>query len=201
MTEHKLLDAKDSFAALRKDAEVRLNAVTNEIKALGCALISELSNPFFERHPNVHGIRWHQLNPRHGEDRSFRVSAPQLEIIQQDSREREGHQDLLRNKQYFLEEIERAKAFMDVKEVVAGHQRLYRMYTQKDLDRFEDEIASIDAVIAHVGGIEAYERIVADFKDLSIAIRRIDQFDLKLIFGNPALVFVTRSGTEVRDHY
>lgn len=199
MTELNFSEATERFTAIRKDAEKRLNAVRAEISAAGREVVSAVSKAFFDRHQNVHGFRWTQYTPywMDGEECEFSVNAPDLEITRQTSRHSDGQQDLIRRKAYYLGEIEKAKAFIEAGEAVAGHQRRVRTYSQKDIERAEAEIASIDAIITQAGGLERYEAIVADFKMVARFIMSLKDSDLELIFGDHVEVLVTRSGTEV----
>jgi hypothetical protein len=202
MTEFTVSATAARFSEIRKEAEVRLEAVRADIRNAGRAAIAEASASFFERNPGVHGFRWTQYTPywMDGEECSFSANEPELDITPQERRLSEGQQGLVKLKTYYLGEIEKARAFMQGGEAVAGRQARMRNYSQKDIDRAEAEIAKVDAVIEKAGGLEAYTRITDDFAVISRFIRSIKDSDLELIFGDHVQVFVTRDGVEVEQY-
>jgi hypothetical protein len=201
MTDFTVSGTASRFSDIRKEAEVRLEAVRAEIRNAGRSAIAEASASFFERNPGVHGFRWTQYTPywMDGEECVFSANEPDLDITPQERRLSDGQQGLARRKTHYLGEIEKAHAFMQGREAVVGHQRR-RTYSQQDIDRAEAEIARIDALIEQVGGDETYARIVDDFTVISRFIQSIRSSDLELIFGDHVQVFVTKDGVQVEKY-
>ncbi len=202
MTEFTVSATAARFSEIRKEAEVRLEAVRAEIRNAGRAALAEASAAFFERNPGVHGFRWTQYTPywMDGEECTFSANDPELEITPQNGRNPEGQQGLVKLKTYYLGEIEKARAFIQGGDTIAGHQARMRNYSQRDIDRAEAEVAKADAVIEKVGGLEAYSRIVDDFLVISRFIQSIKNSDLELVFGDHVQVFVTKDGVEVEKY-
>jgi hypothetical protein len=202
MTDFTVSGTASRFSDIRKEAEVRLEAVRAEIRNAGRSAIAEASASFFERNPGVHGFRWTQYTPywMDGEECVFSANEPDLDITPQERRLDDGQQGLVRRKTHYLGEIEKARAFMQGGEAVAGTQRRMRTYSQQDIDRAEAEIAKIDKVIEQVGGDDAYARIVDDFTVISRFIQSIRSSDLELIFGDHVQVFVTKDGVQVEKY-
>lgn len=202
MTEFTVSATAARFSEIRREAEIRLEAVRAEIRNAGRAALAEASAAFFERNPGVHGFRWTQYTPywMDGEECEFSANEPELEITPQDGRSPDGQQGLVKRKTHYLAEIEKARAFMQGGEAVAGHHARMRSYSQRDIDRAEAEIARVDAVIDKAGGLEAYTRITDDFLVISRFIQSIQDSDLELIFGDHVQVFVTKDGVEVEKY-
>lgn len=200
MTEFTLSATASRFADIRKEAEIRLEAVRTEIRNAGRAALADASAAFFERNPGVHGIRWTQYTPywMDGEECTFSANEPELELTKREGRiSDDGQHGLGRRKTFYLGEIEKARAFMEGGQASPPKDRWAKTYTQRDIDRAEGEIARIDAVIESVGGVDAYTKIVDDFDVISRFIQSIKDSDLELIFGDHVQVSVTKDGVEV----
>lgn len=200
MTEFTLSATTSRFTEIRKDAEIRLEAVRTEIRNAGRAALADASAAFFERNPCVHGIRWTQYTPywMDGEECTFSANEPELELTKRIFDD--GQHDLLRRRTFYLGEIEKARAFMEGGQDSPPKDRWAKTYSQRDVDRAEGEIAKIDEIIESVGGADAYARIVADFNVISRFIKSIKNSDLELIFGDHVQVSVTKDGATVSEY-
>jgi hypothetical protein len=204
MTDFDVSAAAEKYRELRTALDALLKSVQAEIKVAARDAISAAATAFFARHPGVHGIRWTQYTPyfNDGDACEFSAHDPDLEIIKGTSRRGESQQNTLRTKEFYLKELDKAKnpPAKNPEDDVIGYRRYDRPKSQTDLDRYQAEVVSADALIDKVGGLEAFKAIVADFNVISRFILDFNDDDLELVFGDHVQVFVSKDGITVEEY-
>jgi hypothetical protein len=197
------------YTKLRSDLDAHTAAVHAEIKVEARKVIEAVGAEFFARNPSVVAIRWTQYTPywQDGDTCTFGANDPELQLFSTDEDEDseryfDGHQGLLRRKNYHIEEIAEIETEIAAGPTAETTRRHWHRRTrdQSDIDNAKAEIAKIDAKIEKAGGVEAYSKIVADFEVAAGIIKSIKDTDLEIVFDDHVQVFITKDGVTVEEY-